>query len=444
MSWDVVELADVADVVRGVTYKREQARNEPGPGYCPLLRATNIGDALDLSGGLVYVPETVVKASQKLELGDIVLASSSGSLSVVGKSAILRQRWSGTFGAFCAVIRSSPRIDSRYLALYLRSPDVRSRWSEAARGTNINNLKRGDLAETPVPLPPLDEQLRIVDLLEDHLSRLDAAVRLLEDNRKRLALLLQAAIDNAFWKVTDPSALIFHAEVTSQRGSPTLKQKVSAASPDVELLPDELPWPVASLEQLTDPKRTIRYGILKPKVPGGTVPYVEVKDLRGHRLEATDLRLTSADLDAQYAAARLQPGDVVVAVRGSFERSAVVPSNLQGANMSRDVVRLAPQPGISPWYLHYWHQTSTSKRYLRRHARGVAVRGVNVGSLRAMPVPVLTPDVQTAVVRAITEQEIAIARLDHEIHVAHSRSSRLRRSLLAAAFSGQLIGGLHD
>jgi type I restriction enzyme S subunit len=140
----------------------------------------------------------------------------------------------------------------------------------------------------------------------------------------------------------------------------------------------------------------------------------------------------------------LAGGDVVIAVRGSYERTAVVPNELNDANLSRDVARLAPLPELLPELLHYWLQTSSSKAYLNRHARGVAVKGVNISTLRAMPVPLLPLDIQRRIVDTVNTQLAAGDRATLEIDQAAKRSGKLRRSLLAAAFAGRLTGQATD
>src|ERR1035437_4789999 len=91
--WATAPLAAVAEVVRGVTYKKSEARSTPAPDYVPVLRATNIEARLLLDTQMVYVPSQVVRPAQLLQVGDIVVAASSGSLSVVGKSAQLHEQW---------------------------------------------------------------------------------------------------------------------------------------------------------------------------------------------------------------------------------------------------------------------------------------------------------------------------------------------------------------
>ena len=196
--WGIAPLTDVAQVVRGVTYKKEAARLTPAAGFLPLLRATNIRDQLDLDGELVYVPAAGVKDVQRLRRGDVLLVASSGSASVVGKSASLTSDWSGTFGAFCSVLRPGPAVHPRYLAMFVQSAEVRRRWSDAARGTNINNLKASALSETLVPLPPLGEQRRIAHALDGHLSRLDAAAGALDRAQLAQQALRVALLRTAF------------------------------------------------------------------------------------------------------------------------------------------------------------------------------------------------------------------------------------------------------
>ena len=128
----MVGLGEVASVVRGVTYKKEQASSVPEDGFVPILRATNIQGHLNFDE-LVYVPEAVVRPEQRLRPGDVVLAASSGSAAVVGKSTAQRAlEW--LVGAFCAV--SCARIRRAYVAAFVSSPVVRRRWSDLATGTH--------------------------------------------------------------------------------------------------------------------------------------------------------------------------------------------------------------------------------------------------------------------------------------------------------------------
>ena len=195
--WPVGSLGELVSVIRGVTYKKEQARSEAGEGYLPIVRATNINGRLTLDD-FVYVPAGVVRPEQMLRPGDVVVAASSGSASVVGKSAMLKESWVGSFGAFCAVLRSREGVDPSYVAAFVSSPLVRRRWSSLAAGTNINNLKRDHIVETGIPVPPLSEQRRIVLEVEERLSSIDALRAAIERAQRRSAALRRAVLERAF------------------------------------------------------------------------------------------------------------------------------------------------------------------------------------------------------------------------------------------------------
>jgi type I restriction enzyme S subunit len=184
--WVEAPIHAVADVIRGVTYEKSDATSFPRNGYLPILRATNIDGSISLDSAMVYVPEKYVRPEQELRVGDIVVAASSGSASVVGKSAQLHQRWHGGFGAFCSVIRPDRAINSRYLAHFVTSSEIRRRWRALAQGTNINNLRSSDLAGTVVRVAPLAEQERIVAAIEEQFTRLDAGVAALDRAKQGL------------------------------------------------------------------------------------------------------------------------------------------------------------------------------------------------------------------------------------------------------------------
>ena len=196
-TWKSSTIGEVAEIVRGVTYSKSDTLSATDNDAVPLLRATNLEvDSIDFED-MVYVPKRVVKAQQYLQLDDIFLAASSGSISVVGKSAQVVKTNGETFGAFCAVIRPK-NINPKFLAYWVQSPATRDHWSATAKGTNINNLKPSDISETNIPIPPIDEQNKIVELLEDHLSRLDASVSLADAMEKQSNGLRRSLLQAAF------------------------------------------------------------------------------------------------------------------------------------------------------------------------------------------------------------------------------------------------------
>jgi type I restriction enzyme S subunit len=378
--------------------------------------------------------------------GAVLLAmyGSIGKLGIAGRPMATNQA--------IAFALPHDRVLGKYLFYYLLSQ--RHQLDAAGKGAAQRNISQTILRPWPIPFPEgLDEQQRIVDILEDHLSRLTEAEALLEKNRCRLATYRRAVVDSVFWhsdsigknegeRLVQNLARSRESRWSQSSSGKRIKAPVVA---DLEIFNSPHPWPVVSLESATDPRRTIRYGILKPGIgQGGTVRYVEVRDLAGNTLSDKTFRLTSRQLDEQFSGSRLAGGDVVIAVRGSYERTAVVPKELDGANLSRDVARLAPLPELMPELLHHWLQTSSSKAYLNRHARGVAVKGVNISTLRAMPVPLLPMELQLRIVDTVNAQLSAGDRATLEIDRATRRSETLRKSLLAAAFSGRLNGRSTD
>jgi type I restriction enzyme, S subunit len=300
------------------------------------------------------------------------------------------------------VLRVSLDELGRYLVWYLRSPSFRE-WIklsvEGATGSHTR-AKSGPILRRPIPVPPLDEQRRIVAAIEEHLSRLDAADTSLAAASQRLAGLRRSALMDGF------------------NGA----------------------WPTVELREATDPVRPICYGILKPKTTGNLeVPYVEVRSIKNGRVDVDSLHCTTRALHEEFKRSELRAGDVVLAIRGSFDRAAVVPPQLEGANVSRDVARVAPLSQLDSGYLAHYLGGPAAFGYFAAAARGVGVRGVNIGDLRTMPIPLPPLEEQRRIVAVVEERLSAIDALRAAIERAQRRSAALRRSVLERAFRGELV-----
>lgn len=182
----LTEIKKVADQIRGVTYGADDAIDKPQNGYIGLLRANNIQNNCLNFDDLLYVPSHKVSSLQILKRGDILIAASSGSLSIVGKAGVFKSDEKYTFGAFCKAIRPRTNIDASYLSHYFFTTEYRTIISSLAAGANINNLRNEHIDNLSIPLPPLAEQQRIAALL-------DTAYRIQKQRESAIAKIDQLA-----------------------------------------------------------------------------------------------------------------------------------------------------------------------------------------------------------------------------------------------------------
>ena len=159
-------LNSIAEIVRGVTFAKNEASQFPHKEFLPVLRAGNIQAELLLSDDLLFVPEKNISAKQRLRAGDIVMCTSSGSTNVVGKSAFLKSDWDGSIGAFCVAVRANREVCSpSYLFHYFQTSAFRF-WTRNSSGVNIKNIRKSELDSVLVPLPVMDKQRKIAAILD--------------------------------------------------------------------------------------------------------------------------------------------------------------------------------------------------------------------------------------------------------------------------------------
>ncbi len=158
-----------------------------------------------------------------------------------------------------------------------------------------------------------------------------------------------------------------------------------SAMRDLLRLPPD--WTIAPLGELVDPARPVVYGILMPGQghPNG-VPVVKVKDVKGGRIHLDDLLLTSPAIDRQYARSRLRRGDLLFTIRGTVGRTAFVPPQLDGANITQDSARLAITDGDAS-YIRSYLESAHPRSFIEIHTIGVAVKGINLRDVRRIPIP---------------------------------------------------------
>lgn len=173
-SWKFIRLGDAVDIIRGITFPASEKSNSPAAGRLACLRTTNVQDTIEVDD-LLYIKESfVTKNSQYIQKNDIVM-SMANSRELVGKVAFVEEQPEGpmTFGGFLGVLRPT-LIHPKFLMAVLRAPHSRKTLiGNASQTTNIANISIGKLNPLVIGLPPLEEQNRIVQKVDELMALCD-------------------------------------------------------------------------------------------------------------------------------------------------------------------------------------------------------------------------------------------------------------------------------
>jgi len=374
-------LADVADIFMGQS-PPGSTYNTDGNGLPFFQGKTDFGDIYPTVRMFCTEPKRIA------EVNDILISVRAP----VGPTNLAPIK--SAIGRGLAAIRCKDGTDVKYLLYFLRhnEPDL----AQLGKGSTFEAIGRDDLEDVRVPFPLLPEQRRIAALLDkaDHLRR----------TRRYAAQLSETFLQAVFVRM-------FGEPVTNL-----------------------LHFPLEKLEDLIDPDRQITYGIVLPgdNVEGG-VPYVRVVDMKEGQINSAGLRRTTRAIADSYKRSSLKPGDLLLSIRGQVGRLAIVPKNLDGANITQDTARLATTEKINVLYLMGCLDSAEMQEYMRNLIKGAAIQGINLGDVKEFMIPVLSPSDKEKFARIVQQFE----RLRAQQREAERQAEHLFQTLLHRAFGGE-------
>lgn len=190
-------------------------------------------------------------------------------------------------------------------------------------------------------------------------------------------------------------------------------------------------WELRSLGQCVRADSPICYGILMPGqgVDNG-VPVVKVKDIVGGRILQDDLLLTDRRIDRQYRRSRLRSGDLLITIRGTTGRLAVVPPELDGANITQDTARVRLSDDHSVRFCFYCLQSESAQVQIALHTIGQAVMGINIGDVKRLLLALPSPHEQRRLANRFEGLEKTIYETSRVLLKLKSTKAGLMKDLL--------------
>jgi|CXWL01.1.fsa_nt_gi type I restriction enzyme S subunit len=286
----------------------------------------------------------------------------------------------------------------RWLYYFLQTFDLRS-LNEA---TGVPSLSRELLYKLKVATPSPQEQRTIAEVLS-------AFDRVIEQTEALIAK--QQRIKIGLMQDLLTKGIDEHGNIRS---------KATHAFKDSPLGRVPVEWQVKLLDDCVRSDAPICYGILMPGsgVDDG-VPVIKVRDIFDGAICLNNILLTDPKIDAAYKRSRLRTNDLLITIRGTTGRIALVPPVLAGANITQDTARIRLKDGHLPMFFFYLLQSIDVQRQVDLQTLGQAVKGINIAEVRKLRVPVPPDD----------EQKVICELLDQS-HKAWQASIKYRDKLL--------------
>ena len=401
--WEWKELQFFGKFIRGVSYKKEQLLESPTNHSFTLLRANNIQNELELDD-IQIVPKDVAKGKE-IKDGDILFAMSSGSKHLVGKNILLNGLKDYTFGAFCSIYRNQKNdvLNNYYLSYVLKSNLYRDKLSGLSMGANINNLKSSDLEIMKIPLPPLEEQKRIVAKLDNLFAKIDKAIALHQKNIDEANVFMASVLNDVFVEL-DTNETIELKYITSKIGSGS----------------------------------TPRGGQKAYKTEGITlIRSMNVHD-NGFRIKG--LAFIDDEQANKLDNVTIKENDILLNITGaSVARCCIVDKNYLPARVNQHVSIIRLDDKFIPNFLHYYLISPSVKSDLLFSSSGGATReAITKSMLEEFKVPKISIITQQKVVSYLDEISKKMEKIKQIQKEKMQSLKALKASILDQAFKGEL------
>lgn len=386
MSWQKVRLGDLCIMNSGGTPSRSNLSYYGGS--IPWAKISDIENAV---AGVVYQTEEYITSdglsaiNNRIFEAGILLLAMYGS---VGKVAFTGVKMSTNQAILGIRIIDESKLNYSYLKYWFMT--IKARLLDRAVGGTLQNISLGIVKELEIPLPPLDVQKKIADILDkaDALRRKDAELI------KKYDELAQSIFIDMFG---DP--------VTNPKG-----------------------WDIKKLSEIcikiTDGTHST------PSYTDSGVPFLRVTDITC----SNDSKKFISQLEHRQLIKRCKPerGDILYSKNGTIGVAKVVDWDYEfSIFVSLCLLKIKKEIILSE-YLSNYLNTPIALNQAKKHSKTGTVTNLHLNEIREILVPVPCIELQKRYLEKV--KNIKLAR-----KVIHDYSEQLFQSLLQRAFNGELV-----
>jgi type I restriction enzyme S subunit len=407
-SWQKSELGKVAKWGSGGTPKSGTSAFYGGE--IPWAVIGDLTESWVIDTAQTITKEGLEKSSAKIiEPGTVMLAMYGASIGRTGIAAVKM----ATNQAIAFAVPVEGIVDNQFLLKYLQSQ--KEIFVRAGQGGAQPNISQTVIKPWPIPLPPIAEQIKIIEILEEQLSHLDVALASVRTARVKAARFRRSLLHAAF-----SGALTRH-----------------------DLSDGELPegWRKSTIAEVADvvggrTPTKFEQRLADTESPNRRVPFYKVGDMNSSMRFLSESRVYFAESEAsEFGIEILKSGTVIFPKAGGaiatnkkriLELPGAIDLNCMGITAN----------GVLHERLLYWFFESFN---LSSIADGTVLPQINKKKVSALEIAF--PIGKDEQAKLLDEIEAEISKSEAVVQVVDEVGKKclaLRRSLLHAAFSGDL------
>lgn len=420
----------------------------------------NIDDNFYIEKSENYIDDYILtEIKAKLFPENTIIFAKIGEAIRLNRRAILKENSCIDNNLMALVSNSSSYF--RYIYFWLKKEDL----YKYAQATTVPSIRQSTLEELEFPLPPLNEQKRIVEKLDFLFEKTKRAKEIIEEIKIDIENRKISILDRAFkgiltskWrnenKVSDVKELLksindekikkweedcLQAEKDgSKKPKKPIIREVEDMIVPVEEQPYKLPdsWVWVRLGDIID---NIKYGFNASGQENGDVKLLRITDIQNDDVNWDNVPYCKIS-EEEFETYQLKVRDILIArTGGTIGKTFLIrkiPKNLKSVYASY-LIKFYPNKNISEIYLKNYFNTDFYWKLLKMKSRGTGQPNVNSPSLQALLIPLPPLEEQKEIVRVLDEV-LENENKVKELLELEERIDILEKSILNKAFRGEL------
>jgi type I restriction enzyme S subunit len=435
-------LGEISQVQSGVGFpKHLQGRSL---GDYPFAKVVDIANAVKENHGVIEKAKNYLNDSELKVVGAKPFPEGTTLFAKIGEALRLNRRAINSLPILAdnnvmGLIPDLHRISPRYLYYFTHTIDL----SEYSQATTVPSVRKSDIVQIPIPLPPLAEQERIVARIEELFTQLDAGTAALKHVQVGLKRYKSSVLKAAF------EGKLVSTEVSNEKATELMErvlgkefERINEQVNSEKLSNIPLGWAFGKLENLIYIAGRIGWRGLKAEeyMPEGPLLLSVYNLNKGDLVDFCDVQHISQARYDESPEIILRENDILLAKDGAGIGKIGLVKELPGpATVNSSLLVIRASEIFIPKFLFYLLMGPKMQRIVRERISGSATPHLFQRDIKRF----------TLLIPPLSEQQHIVEEIDRrfsfvtEVEIIVSQNlkhiSQLRQSILKSAFSGKLI-----